>query len=471
MAYGVCAQYAIRHTFITRVINTKRKLQLTRQQRQKFERIRRLEQIQQLDPVEFEQFVGYLFQLQGYQVDMTVTSGDEGVDLFLQKGRRTAIVQCKRYAGTVGQPTVRDLYGAMVHNNAHEAFLVTSGVVSQPAEAWAQGKPITLIDGHELMSLSRRVHSAIGPLQQALLQIPWRTLGIAVGVLLGLGLLAAALAFGLRTFNRRTAPPPTLTVPTAVAGGDTNPLPPTATLAPTPGSGANPPGTAVPAPTVTLPPAPTGALPVTFLDTPPAIDGALGDWPNLPGVSTPFVVAQANGWDGTRDLDASWQLGWNNTYLFVGVRVQDNVHVQTQPPRLAYQGDSLELQLDTNLTGDYGPALSDDDFQFIFSPGDFATLQPGAFRFRGADSGSMADAPTDAVRVAASRTADGYVLEAAIPWAELGVQPAAGLQLGAALSSNDNDTPDTAVQELMLSHVPTRRWRDPTSWGTLELQP
>jgi hypothetical protein len=48
--------------------------------------------------------------------------------------------------------------------------------------------------------------------------------------------------------------------------------------------------------------------------------------------------------------------------------------------------------------------------------------------------------------------------------------PEPDLIVGVALNANDNDTPGTAVQEVMMSHVATRTLRDPTGWGTLTLK-
>jgi restriction system protein len=108
-----------------------------------------------MSPVEFERFIARLFRNMGYKVKETATTGDEGIDLLVSKGTRTGVVQCKRYRGNVGQPVVRDLYGAMIHNRADEAFLVTTGRVSLPAQQWANGKPIHLVDGTELMEWVR----------------------------------------------------------------------------------------------------------------------------------------------------------------------------------------------------------------------------------------------------------------------------------------------------------------------------
>lgn len=115
----------------------------------------RLHKLQRMDPIEFEQYVGALFRKMGYRVEDTRASGDEGVDLVLRRGRRTAVVQVKRYRGSVGQPVIRDLYGAMMHAGASEAYLVTTGSITRAARRWAADKPIHLIDGHRLVEWSR----------------------------------------------------------------------------------------------------------------------------------------------------------------------------------------------------------------------------------------------------------------------------------------------------------------------------
>jgi hypothetical protein len=116
-----------------------------------------LGQLMTLPPREFEMVVRNLFIQAGYQADTTPITGDQGVDLFLYKGGLKAVVQCKRYKGTVGQPVVRDLYGSMLHYQASEAYLVTTGNISNPARDWAQGKPIHLIDGFELINFIREM--------------------------------------------------------------------------------------------------------------------------------------------------------------------------------------------------------------------------------------------------------------------------------------------------------------------------
>ena len=89
-----------------------------------------------------------LFQLLGYRVKNTQLVADHGIDLLVSGPEaRYGVVQCKRYRGTVGEPTVRDLYGTLMHENSDHGWLVTTGGISRQAREWATGKPIDLWDG------------------------------------------------------------------------------------------------------------------------------------------------------------------------------------------------------------------------------------------------------------------------------------------------------------------------------------
>ena len=57
------------------------------------------------------------------------------------------------------------------------------------------------------------------------------------------------------------------------------------------------------------------------------------------------------------------------------------------------------------------------------------------------------------------------------PWSFFTVTPAAGKHFGMALNSSDDDAPGTAIQQSMSSSVATRKLLDPTSWGTVQLDP
>ncbi len=116
-----------------------------------------LAQLRELTPSQFEAYVAYrLFERKGYRVDNIRDTKDGGIDILVTDGMgQQAIVQCKRYRGTVGAPIVRDLYGTMIHHGAGYAYLVTNSTFSEEARIWAAGKPIELIDGRRLVELSQ----------------------------------------------------------------------------------------------------------------------------------------------------------------------------------------------------------------------------------------------------------------------------------------------------------------------------
>lgn len=118
-------------------------------------------QLFKLSPKAFEHYVADLFRQKGYRVVVRGKSGDHGVDLELfGSGHKRAIVQCKRYRDTVGEVTVRDLYGTLLHERASRAFLVTTADISDAARLWASGKPITLIDGDTLVDIATSLIAA-----------------------------------------------------------------------------------------------------------------------------------------------------------------------------------------------------------------------------------------------------------------------------------------------------------------------
>jgi restriction system protein len=126
--------------------------------RRRFTKIQTIPQMLALEPPEFEVWSGMLFQLLGYQVKNTQDVADHGIDLIVSGPEaRYGLVQCKRYRGTVGEPTIRDLYGTLIHENGDHAWLVTTGAISRQAHEWAGGKPIDLWDGLRLVDFSKQL--------------------------------------------------------------------------------------------------------------------------------------------------------------------------------------------------------------------------------------------------------------------------------------------------------------------------
>ena len=126
-----------------------------------------LRELQEMDPLEFEQYVGRLFELEGYQVEYTARTSDEGVDLRLRRSRRgwrgrgsdLALVQCKRYGAgnSIGSPELHEFSGALRHELAYEGYVVTTSFFTPSAQEWAHAEGIHLIDGLALLHWRNRL--------------------------------------------------------------------------------------------------------------------------------------------------------------------------------------------------------------------------------------------------------------------------------------------------------------------------
>jgi len=113
-----------------------------------------LADLRELSPDDFEKVVVEIFNQAGVKAEQVGESGDHGIDVVLEsKTGKHWVAQCKRYKGKVGEPVIRDFYGAMLHEQATRGFMITTGTFTRQARAWSEGKPIILWDGDKLYAL------------------------------------------------------------------------------------------------------------------------------------------------------------------------------------------------------------------------------------------------------------------------------------------------------------------------------
>jgi restriction system protein len=119
------------------------------------------ENLAAMDWEDFEHLCRELFEKafagSGAEVKVTQASRDQGVDAVifdpdvLRGGK--IVVQAKRYTNTVDVSAVRDLYGAIINEGATKGILVTTSHYGPDAYSFAKDKPITLLNGAELLGL------------------------------------------------------------------------------------------------------------------------------------------------------------------------------------------------------------------------------------------------------------------------------------------------------------------------------
>lgn len=127
-----------------------------------------LESIAAIGWREFEQLVGEAFRRQGYAVQETGLGGaDGGIDLILRRNGKRILVQCKQWKRQkVPVNVVREMYGLLAHHGADEVRIATLGGFTPDAARFAQGKPITLIEGETLLVMIRAVQAGEAVPQQ-----------------------------------------------------------------------------------------------------------------------------------------------------------------------------------------------------------------------------------------------------------------------------------------------------------------
>ena len=111
--------------------------------------------IRELSWKQFEELVGEAFRRQGYLVLENEGAGaDGGVDLWLRKDGNRFLVQCKQWkALKVGVNVAREMFGLVNAHQAAGAIIITSGMFTQEAKAFAKGKPLDLIEGQQVVQL------------------------------------------------------------------------------------------------------------------------------------------------------------------------------------------------------------------------------------------------------------------------------------------------------------------------------
>ncbi len=117
-----------------------------------------------MDWQDFEHLIRQLFEKEfasnGGEVKVTRGSRDGGVDAVafdpdpIRGGK--IIIQAKRYINTVEVSAVRDLYGTVVNEGAMKGILISTSDYGPDAYEFAKDKPLTLMNGSNLLYLLER---------------------------------------------------------------------------------------------------------------------------------------------------------------------------------------------------------------------------------------------------------------------------------------------------------------------------
>lgn len=182
-----------------------------------------------------------------------------------------------------------------------------------------------------------------------------------------------------------------------------------------------------------------------FLAKAPKIDGVLREYDALPSIR----LANADGATVVR-------AGWTADALYVAFDVDDrNLLPASGGEAALWNGDGVEVMLDTRKNRASVPD-QDDIHLIVTSAGKLADAR--AWTDYGFSSGAT---------VRAMRRSRGYRVEMRIPFAQIGVTPGAGVELGFNVAYNDRDVVGGPLVSKDFAGLAS--FANPSGWGTLVL--
>ncbi|HSF99149.1 MAG TPA: hypothetical protein VLA55_10690, partial [Ornithinibacter sp.] len=282
--------------------------------------------------------------------------------------------------------------------------------------------------------------------------------------LLAIGAVVLFVVAGL-AFWLAARPDGALVADEALAADDGTSLSPSPTVS-TPATGTTSPTTTA-TPTATPRPAEPGpTVEAARFASPPTIDGSAEEWAGHRAYDSNTVIA---GRQAT--VRASWLLGWDTDTYYVHVTVTDPRVRQShedQPDQL-WKGDSVGFELGVAAPEVRTDVLDPADVHVLMGP----TPDGRVVRAINVPVGKAFEPgpPFVGGEVRTLITADGYTIEAAIPWSLLNVtSPKEGLTL--ATNLNVSDSTSKGGLAVMESNNPRRSGNDAPVrhvWGRLQL--
>ena len=105
---------------------------------------------------EFEEYMAQVLKDNGFRhVEVTVECGDQGVDILAVRGGKTYAIQCKNYAGAVGNAAVQEAYAGAEYYGCDVPAVVCPTMFTASARELAESTGVELWDGERLSHMMR----------------------------------------------------------------------------------------------------------------------------------------------------------------------------------------------------------------------------------------------------------------------------------------------------------------------------
>lgn len=110
--------------------------------------------VQPGDGLGFERMCAAALTALGWKVDLTPTTGDQGVDLLATRQGRTVAIQCKNFSDPIGNAAVQEVFAGRAFYEAELACVVAPSGFTVSARQLAAKLSVLLLDPTELHSLN-----------------------------------------------------------------------------------------------------------------------------------------------------------------------------------------------------------------------------------------------------------------------------------------------------------------------------
>ena len=116
-----------------------------------------IDDIDLLSGYEFEEFLSKLFNKLGYSSHLTPKSGDQGIDLVVEKNQRKYGVQVKCFSSKVSNSAIQEVVAGIGHYNCDKGIVITNNYFTQSAIDLARTNSVILWDRDTLIKKMNEV--------------------------------------------------------------------------------------------------------------------------------------------------------------------------------------------------------------------------------------------------------------------------------------------------------------------------
>ena len=99
-----------------------------------------------LDGIEFEHWTANELYRQGWQVQVSQASGDQGLDVMARREGCSVAIQCKRYSKPIGNKAVQEVFAAKQFTAADYACVIGTGGFTPSARELASSTGVVLLE-------------------------------------------------------------------------------------------------------------------------------------------------------------------------------------------------------------------------------------------------------------------------------------------------------------------------------------